>query len=768
MVNGTIIEKTDIAVDFWRVRKYPWLRHFFLSHVHSDHTEGLSPSWRQTIYCSEMSKKLLMHKIGVNECLIEAIEIGSPKLITGKRGRFTVTLIDANHCPGSVMFLFEGDFGRVLYTADFRCDAKFFQYFQTLPIGSIDTLYLDNTYFLEGANFPTREEATMQVVKVIEEHPRHRIVIICYSIGKEDLLVNIALHFKEWIVVSMERYRVLEILGVPNVFTTEEKAGRIRVIVAKDLKNRVMQTWIRSRPTVAIFPTGMFNHDNNPYRSQSWEKSFFIPYSDHSSFQELQDFLSYVKPDKIVPIIKGEKTKFLKETNYVSKQLLAINIRIEADPILEVDSYKGFCEYAAPMKRAPAATLKRKKHRPNRRRTASFKVATQRKGVVFDDDRETEVIAQEEMTLGKSEGNEVTQQANTETLHIVDQAPTNSLHFANQYHTDTLNDTVQSLSEALNFTDCAPTDSIQADQATINAISATDFINTRRRIGDVQSNQVEQDANIFQIDDMNEDADWNCIDSDAHCSGLQLFESVNNQNSVTSISIKDAIDHACNDSLFSKHSCPASSKAKRKMRYESRHQTDILTVADEATIDAIHTTDNISTGRIIGDTWSNQVEQDGDIYHIDDADEDAGRNSVDSNEDCCGLQSFSCKRMNGFSLEDMLDYSSEQDTDVCQIDDTNEDVDWNGEDTNELKSSCSGSKSSNSESINSQNYIGNFSLKDVIDYIYNDSVFSKHASSASSNARRKKSYEDKCKILSTASAAALEVLSSKSSPHWKT
>ena len=32
----------------------------------------------------------------------------------------TVTVLDANHCPGSAMFLFQGYFGSVLYTGDFR------------------------------------------------------------------------------------------------------------------------------------------------------------------------------------------------------------------------------------------------------------------------------------------------------------------------------------------------------------------------------------------------------------------------------------------------------------------------------------------------------------------------------------------------------------------------------------------------------------------------------------------------------------------------
>ena len=39
----------------------------------------------------------------------------------GGRVPITVTAIDAHHCLGSAMFLFEGYFGTILHTGDFRC-----------------------------------------------------------------------------------------------------------------------------------------------------------------------------------------------------------------------------------------------------------------------------------------------------------------------------------------------------------------------------------------------------------------------------------------------------------------------------------------------------------------------------------------------------------------------------------------------------------------------------------------------------------------------
>jgi len=61
MMNGCTIPYTPIAIDFWKSRKCSKERVFFLSHVELDQLCGLSSCWALPIYCSQVSKKLLIH-----------------------------------------------------------------------------------------------------------------------------------------------------------------------------------------------------------------------------------------------------------------------------------------------------------------------------------------------------------------------------------------------------------------------------------------------------------------------------------------------------------------------------------------------------------------------------------------------------------------------------------------------------------------------------------------------------------------------------------
>ncbi|KAM6925076.1 5' exonuclease Apollo [Xenentodon cancila] len=298
--NGKIIPHTPLAVDFWYVRKCPGTRLFFLTHMHSDHTAGLTSTWsNRPIYCSPTTATLLRLKLQVKEQWIHPLELGEPYLLPlddiGKE-KLTVTLIDANHCPGAVMFLFEGYFGSILYTGDFRYTPSMLREPCLRTNITIDVLYLDNTNCDPNRTLPSRQKATQQIKEIIRSHPNHNVVIGLYSLGKESLLLELAMEFKTWVEVSFERMETLKVLELPDVFTTEPGAGRIRVVEQSLICAASVSTWNKEQPTLAILPTSRPIISYHP-------SVHVVPYSDHSSYQELEDFVSALNPRSLVPIV---------------------------------------------------------------------------------------------------------------------------------------------------------------------------------------------------------------------------------------------------------------------------------------------------------------------------------------------------------------------------------------------------------------------------------------------------------------------------------
>lgn len=298
--NGKVIPHTPLAVDFWHVRKCPAIRLFFLSHMHSDHTTGLTSTWsNRPIYCSPTTATLLKVRLQVKEQWIHPLEVGEPHLLPlddiGKE-RLTVTLIDANHCPGAVMFLFEAYFGSILYTGDFRYTPSMLREPCLRTNTTIDVLYLDNTNCDPNRTLPSRHRATQQIKEIIRSHPNHNVVIGLYALGKESLLLELAMEFKTWIEVSIHRMETLKALELPDVFTTEPGAGRIRVVDQSEICASALHQWNKEQPTLAILPTSRPLISFHP-------NVHVVPYSDHSSYQELEDFVSALKPTCLIPIV---------------------------------------------------------------------------------------------------------------------------------------------------------------------------------------------------------------------------------------------------------------------------------------------------------------------------------------------------------------------------------------------------------------------------------------------------------------------------------
>ena len=70
---------------------------------------------------------LLFYIICIHGNMKVELEYDQPVIVyaDGHGGRvpITVTPVDACHCPGSAMFLFEGYFGTILHTGDFRLES---------------------------------------------------------------------------------------------------------------------------------------------------------------------------------------------------------------------------------------------------------------------------------------------------------------------------------------------------------------------------------------------------------------------------------------------------------------------------------------------------------------------------------------------------------------------------------------------------------------------------------------------------------------------
>eukprot|EP00041_Stephanoeca_diplocostata_P033086 m.1083031 g.1083031 ORF g.1083031 m.1083031 type:complete len:187 (-) comp24268_c1_seq5:4211-4771(-) len=98
---GKVIPGTRFMVDEF---KQPLHENcvFLLSHFHSDHYAGITKNWSHgVIYCSKVTAQLVHLVLEVKQDFVHPLELNVMHEIDGHH----VTLVDANHCPGAVLFV---------------------------------------------------------------------------------------------------------------------------------------------------------------------------------------------------------------------------------------------------------------------------------------------------------------------------------------------------------------------------------------------------------------------------------------------------------------------------------------------------------------------------------------------------------------------------------------------------------------------------------------------------------------------------------------
>ncbi|XP_050230658.1 DNA cross-link repair protein SNM1 [Mercurialis annua] len=310
---------TPFTVDAFRYGSVPDCSAYFLTHFHADHYGGLSKKWSHgPIYCTPLTARLLKISLYVNSSFIHPLEIDTEYVIDGVR----VTLLEANHCPGAALIHFCLSSGvSYLHTGDFRA-SKAMQSYHLLVNHKVNVLYLDTTYCNPKYKFPAKEDVLNYVVKVTKNflmrQPKTLVVVGAYSIGKECVYLAISKALGVKIYANASRRRLLQSFDWSDLsrsLCTQPKDTLLHVLPISSLKVETLKEYLKNfnnqyAAVLAFRPTGWTFSESIGKQldlikpiSKGNVTIYGVPYSEHSSFTELKEFVEFLKPDKIIPTV---------------------------------------------------------------------------------------------------------------------------------------------------------------------------------------------------------------------------------------------------------------------------------------------------------------------------------------------------------------------------------------------------------------------------------------------------------------------------------
>ncbi|KDP42592.1 hypothetical protein JCGZ_24366 [Jatropha curcas] len=336
-------------------------RHHFLTHAHKDHCSGILTHSSYPIYSTHLTKSLVLHHYPqLEDSLFVGIEVGQSMVIDDPDGQFWVTALDANHCPGALMFLFEGIFGNILHTGDCRLTPECLQCFPEKYINKkgreprcqLDYVFLDCTFGRFHQKLPGKHSATQQVINCIWKHPAATVVYLtCDLLGQEDILADVSQTFGSKIYVDKtanpECFQALT-HTVPQILT-EDPSSRFHVFdgfpkLSERAAAKLAEAQANFQPEPLIIrPSAQwYACEEGDSGTESQRKLRFneavrdsfgvwhVCYSMHSSREELEWALQLLVPKWVVSTTPNCRAM---ELDYVRKCSFGTRLTSNDDPI---------------------------------------------------------------------------------------------------------------------------------------------------------------------------------------------------------------------------------------------------------------------------------------------------------------------------------------------------------------------------------------------------------------------------------------------------
>lgn len=305
----------QVSVDAFCYKPHDTIKQYFLSHFHSDHYGGITKRWcrertleSKIIYCSPITSRLLTIKFKVDPAFIfemetnlrykvhsyeECIDNGGHLEPREERPGLYVTLMEANHCPGAVIFLFESishemDRTYYLHCGDFRVNKAMIDHPLLRPFHSdrskqlLDKVYLDTTYMSPKYNFPKQEHVCDSAAELF-----HRLV------NEEKL-------FNTWFGSSLQS-RITDFL----TFGKKEKKKKFLILVGTYLigKEKLAIAILKKFNKCPIYVSNINSRGEKREILNAYEDEYLREVLTDSEIGNHEDVMVHLVPMKIVGTI---------------------------------------------------------------------------------------------------------------------------------------------------------------------------------------------------------------------------------------------------------------------------------------------------------------------------------------------------------------------------------------------------------------------------------------------------------------------------------
>jgi len=325
-----VMPDTTLAVDAFNYGAVPRVTHYLLSHFHYDHYVGLGRHWLKPIICSTVTKRLAVSRFKLPERLFITMDVGEEAVVAGVH----LTALDANHCPGSLMFVLRLPTGlTTLHTGDFRASPEM----EELPVlwnSRVDRVYLDTTYCSPQYDLPAQGDVVARTVELAAEFvtrwPGAVVMVGAYTVGKERLVKAVAeeVDGRLWTPAARrEVWRCLGDRGLLDRLVEARAEARVQVIDTKlvswgGLAHQLDRAGGMFDRVLGIRPTG-WTHGKGEGREASLAglaiqtrgqvSLLEVPYSEHSSYSELRRFVKFLRVKEASQVVATVNRRQAKE-----------------------------------------------------------------------------------------------------------------------------------------------------------------------------------------------------------------------------------------------------------------------------------------------------------------------------------------------------------------------------------------------------------------------------------------------------------------------